>query len=341
MLTLKRFGITTGAAAAAAAKAAALCLEGTTPATVTIPTPIGLRLEIPVERVYREGDRCCGEVRKFAGDNPDVLNGVVVKVCVEPRGGGLEINCGRGVGIVTKPGLPVPPGECAINPVPRQMIAEALREAGFNEGLVVVEVPGGEELAKFTKNAELGIVGGISILGTTGLEFPVSDADYLGHIEAELKTVRAGSDVVVLATGNRAVEYARREFGDIVVKVGDWVGAAAELAARLDFKAIVIAGLPAKIAKIAAGALNTHSSYCDARVETLVYAALKAGIPYDLVSKLIDVTSVAEALHVLGPYSGEVLTVVARRAKERLSRHVGREVMVVIYDEEGRRVGVA
>ena len=334
MLTLKRFGITTGAAAAAAAKAAVLSLSGESTRAVTIPTPIGLRLEIPVERVYRDGEWHCAEVKKFSGDNPDVLNGAVIRACVRP--GPLKITCGRGVGVVSRPGLPVPPGECAINPVPRQMILDAVREAGAGEVEILVEVPEGERLAELTMNRDVGVLGGISILGTTGIEFPVSDEEYLGHIETELKAVRAASKLAVLATGNRAVEYARRDFGDVVVKVGDWVGAAVKLAVERGFDEVAVAGLPAKLVKVAAGALNTHHRYCDARMESLIYAAVAAEVPYDVLKKVMGAQSVAEALTYLGDYREAVLSVVAGRVKERLSRHAGREVKVVIYSEDGR-----
>ena len=333
MLTLKRFGITTGAAAAAAAKAAALSLRGEFPRAVTIPTPIGLRLEIPVERIYIDGGWHCAEVRKFSGDNPDVLDGAVIKACVRP--GPLKITCGSGVGVVSRPGLPVPPGECAINPVPRQMILDAVGEAGVGEVEILVEVPEGERLAELTTNRDVGVLGGISILGTTGIEFPVSDEEYLGHIEAELRAVRAASKLAVLATGNRAVEYAKRDFGDVVVKVGDWVGAAVKLAVEMGFK-VVVAGLPAKLVKVAAGALNTHHRYCDARMESLIYAAVAADVPYEVLRKVAEAQSVAEALTYLGQHREAVLSVVAGRVKERLSRHAGREVKVVIYSEDGR-----
>nr|KJR73018.1 MAG: cobalt-precorrin-6A synthase [Thermoproteus sp. AZ2] len=342
MLTLKRFGITTGAAAAAAAKAAALYARGVAASSVTIPTPIGLRLEVAVERQYSRGGVYCAEVRKFSGDNPDVLDGALFRVCVEPGEGGLVIKCGEGVGRVTRPGLPVPPGECAINPVPRAMIVEALKEAGFVGGVVLVEVPGGEELAKLTMNEDVGVVGGISILGTTGIEMPMSDEEYPVHLEAELKAVGAAQrDKVVLAFGNKATEFAKLRHGDVVVKIGDWVGYAVEMAAEMGFGSITVAGLPAKLVKVAAGAMNTHSKYCDARLETLTYAAAAAGVPYDYLLKIISAKSVAEALAAVAPYKRAILEVVARRAAERLRRYVGREVHVEVYLEDGEVAAVA
>lgn len=335
MLTLKRFGITTGAAAAAAAKAAALAARGVAVDRVTIPTPIGLRLEVAVERVYREGEVWCAEVKKFSGDNPDVLDGVVIRACFKEGGTGVVVKGGRGVGVVKRPGLPVPPGEHAINPVPRWMITEAVREAGYASGEVVVEVPDGEALAELTMNRDVGIEGGISILGTTGIEFPTSDEDYIRHVEAELKYVRANSDLVVVASGNRAAEFSRMRFGDVVVKVGDLIGDAVKMAAGLGFAEIWVAGLPGKMVKVAAGAMNTHSRFCDARVETVVYAAVAAGVPAEVVKKAADSASVAEALIKLGPYRRDVLGVVARRARQRLEGYAGREVRVVIYMDSG------
>jgi len=172
MLTLKRFGITTGAAAAAAAKAAALAARGVAVDRVTIPTPIGLRLEVAVERVYREGEVWCAEVKKFSGDNPDVLDGAVIRACFKEGGTGVVVKGGRGVGVGKRPGLPVPPGEHAINPVPRWMITEAVREAGYASGEVVVEVPDGEALAELTMNRDVGIEGGFLYLELRGLSFP-------------------------------------------------------------------------------------------------------------------------------------------------------------------------
>ncbi|CCC81734.1 cobalt-precorrin-5B (C(1))-methyltransferase CbiD [Thermoproteus tenax] len=335
MLTLKRFGITTGAAAAAAAKAAALYARRIEAKAVVVPTPIGLRLEVSVERQYREGEWSCAEVRKFSGDNPDVLDGAVIKACFTPGEAPLRIIGGRGVGIATRPGLPVPPGEFAINPVPRAMIAEAVAEAGYRGGTVVIEVPDGERLAELTMNKDVGVVGGISILGTTGLEMPVSDEDYVRHVEAELKYVRTASEVVVVASGNRAVEFSRARWGDIVVKVGDLIGEAVRMAAEMGFSEIIVAGLPAKLAKVAAGALNTHSRLCDARVEAVAHAAVLAGVPPEVVRAAAESSSVGEALVRLDRFRGRVLEVLARRAKERLSKYAGREVKVVIFYDNG------
>ncbi|MEM1519402.1 MAG: cobalt-precorrin-5B (C(1))-methyltransferase CbiD [Pyrobaculum sp.] len=332
MIPLKRFGITTGLAAAAAAKAAALKLRGESPTAVVVPTPIGLRIEVSVESTYIDGDVACGEVRKFSGDNPDVLDGALVRACVKPARS-FEIKCGRGVGVVTKPGLPVPPGECAINPVPRMMIEAAVREAGLDGAVVVVEVPDGERLAALTMNYKVGVVGGVSILGTTGIEYPVSDEDYIQHIEAELNVLQKKSSLVVLAQGNQSAKAAAMLFGDVVVKIGDLVGDAVRSAAALGFKKIYVATMPGKLAKIASGAMNTHSKYCDCRVESVAYSALAVGVPVEIIKKLGD--SVGEAIEALGKWRTAVVLNMAQRAKAKILERTGAAVGIYVFDKTG------
>lgn len=340
-MRLLRFGITTGAAAAAAAKAAALALlRGERPGAVVVPTPIGLRVEVPVEavEVTADGGEACASVRKFAGDNPDVLDGALVRACVRRLpGGGVAVRGGRGVGVVTRPVKGMEVGGPAISQAARAIIEAAVREVG--DGLeVTVEVPEGEALAAGTMNPAVGIVGGVSILGTTGIEWPVSSEDYLGHIEAELEAIRRSSDAVALALGNTAVAYAEAAYGrDAVVKVGDRVGDALRIAARLGFRKAAVVSMPGKAAKLAAGLLNTHSEVGDARLEALVYAAVAAGLDCQAVRRAASAASVAEGLAALGDGAGAALAVMAARAKERLRRAAGSmELEVVIVDEAGR-----
>lgn len=334
MIPLLRFGITTGLAAAAAAKAAALRALGKEAKAVVVPTPIGLRIEVPVERTYVEGEVSCAEVRKFSGDNPDVLDGAFIKACVKLGGSEVVIKAGRGVGVVTKPGLPVPPGEPAINPIPRRMITEAFREVAEG-GVVVVEVPGGEELALKTMNPELGIVGGISILGTTGIEYPVSDEEYLGHVEAELKALRQSSETVFLAQGNQSAAAARKLFGDVVVKIGDLVGDSVKIAWALGFRAIYVATMPGKLAKLACGALNTHHKYCDCRTASVAYSALRVGAPLDAVKAALSASTVEEALLSLGDYALPTLRDMAARAKEAVYKSLKVKVGIVAFRRDG------
>ncbi|WP_243669342.1 cobalt-precorrin-5B (C(1))-methyltransferase CbiD [Vulcanisaeta sp. JCM 16161] len=314
----RRFGITTGAAAAAAAKAAALALvNGTVVKAVVIPTPVGLRIEVPVEYVELGPDHACASVKKFAGDNPDVLNGVEIMACVyRCPSCDIDIIGGEGIGIVTRPGLKVPPGEKYISPTARQMILAAVSEVIKGGVRVVVHVPEGRKLAELTMNRDVGIEGGVSILGTTGIEMPMSDEEFIEHIRAELMAVREsrGTERVVLATGNTAFKHSQALYGDVVVKIGDWVSKAIEEALALGFRNIIIAGLPGKITKVAAGLLNTHSRYGDARVETITHASVLAGVDIATLRKVAEARSVAEALTYLGPYSKPVLEIIAKRA---------------------------
>ncbi len=186
-------------------------IKGVTPNSVTIPTPVGLRLEVAVDRVFTEGGYVCADVRKIAGDNPDKLDNAVIRACVHPIGEGtIRIVGGRGVGKVVRPGLSIPMGESAISPpTAKLMIENAVREVVSSGVEVIIEVPNGEELARFTMNEDVGIIGGISILGTTGIEWPVSDESFIQHIKAQLMALRRDGDGVVIASGNRLLTSPR------------------------------------------------------------------------------------------------------------------------------------
>ncbi|GAB6943312.1 cobalt-precorrin-5B (C(1))-methyltransferase CbiD [Vulcanisaeta sp. JCM 14467] len=346
MNTLRRFGITTGAAAAAAAKAAVVfLLTNERPGAVVVPTPIGLRIEVPVEGVWRDGEYSCAEVRKFSGDNPDVLDGAVIRACVRVvEGTEVRVFGGRGVGVVTRSGLRVGVGEWAISPAARGMVVSAVREVTGVGLEVVIEVPNGEALAEKTMNRLVGVVGGISILGTTGIETPVSSEDYIEHIKCELNAVRQAFDYVVIAPGNSAARYASSLFdGGAVVKVGDRVGDAVRLASTL-FSRVVLAGLPAKLLKVYAGILNTHYTQGDARIESLTHAAVIAGLPYDVVARVANSLSVEEAFsYMTKDERRRVMGVVAERVLTRLAGLSPRTAFcVVIFDYDGEvlaRVG--
>ncbi|MCS7110875.1 MAG: cobalt-precorrin-5B (C(1))-methyltransferase CbiD [Ignisphaera sp.] len=340
---LKRFGITTGAAAAAAAKAAALyTIRRVGLEAVVVPTPIGLRIEIPVEAIYTFGDSVCAVVRKFAGDNIDVLDGVAITACVRVRGDrSITVAGGRGVGVVTRPGLPIPVGQKAISPSAREMIIAAVREVSSDVGFdVVVEVPVGEELARRTVNEAVGIVGGISILGTTGIEWPVSSSEDLHRIGIELDITRSRYSDVVIAVGNRSYTYASRIYTpEIIVKVGDSVGWAVLEARNRGFSKIVIAALPSKALKLAAGLFNTSSRVGDARIETLTHACAAVGLDPSTVRMVALSHSVGEALEVLGSSAtARVFEYIGGRVVDRFKRVHGIEIGVVIFSRDGEVV---
>ncbi|WP_297055838.1 cobalt-precorrin-5B (C(1))-methyltransferase CbiD [Thermosulfurimonas sp.] len=261
-----RTGYTTGACAAAAAKAAVLALLGEPPSQVEIPFPDGKRRSLPVKDVRRENDTARASVIKDAGDDPDITNGVEVVVEVQKmreEGGEIHLLAGEGVGRVTKPGLPIPPGEPAINPVPREMIRRAVSEAlsGRRWSLAItVSVPGGEELSRKTLNPRLGIVGGLSILGTTGIVKPLSSEAWLATIEASLSVARAvGLSEVVLSFGRTSEMAHERHYGlaeEAYVLMGDFVEFALRRTQAFGFRRVWLCGQWAKLLKCAAVAEN-------------------------------------------------------------------------------------
>lgn len=270
-----RTGITTGACAAAAAKAAAILLCGDASIThVDIPLPDGERITVPVLYARREGERATAAVRKDAGDDPDVTHGLEVQATVWfAQGPGVAILGGEGVGTVTKPGLQVPPGEPAINPVPRRMIRQALAEVTDRPLCVEIAIPGGRQIAAKTFNPRLGVVGGLSILGTTGIVRPFSNQAIRDTIRCSLDVAAAcGVTAAVLAPGNIGARAARRHFNlaeQQVVEVSNEWGFALEALGGRSFTALLVVGHPGKLAKLADGEWDTHSSRSPAAVQAV------------------------------------------------------------------------
>ena len=281
-----RSGYTTGACAAAAAKGAVRLLAGCSggkiknPERVSIPLPGGKRAHFKLQKCSAGGGGvAAASVIKDAGDDPDVTNGAEIEASarfVEGADGQVIIKGGEGVGVVTRPGLPVPPGRPAINPVPEMMIREAVGEALKKAGCknkkgktdaaleITISVPEGRRLARRTLNARLGIVGGISILGTTGIVKPLSGEAWKASITASMKVARAmGTDTVVLSAG-RTSERAHMKQAKVklpeaaYVLMGDYVGFSLGEAARLGFSGIHLCAQWAKMLKIAMGAPDTH-----------------------------------------------------------------------------------
>jgi len=341
LTTLKRFGITTGASAAASAKASVIfLLRNEKPKSVTIPTPVGLRLEIFVDGYEKgEGEEYCATVSKFSGDNPDVLDGLKIVSCSSRYDSGVIVEGGKGIGVVTKPGLKLDIGSKAISPIAKQMIIDAVKEVVDSGVKIRVDVPEGEKIYEKTMNKDVGVVGGISILGTTGIEYPVSDDEYLEHIKSEICVVKTlGNQKIVLAPGNTSFEYARKMFGDSVVKIGDRIGDSVKLAFEQGFSHVIVVSLPGKITKVAAGLLNTHSKYGDARVETITHASVVARLSYDKIEKIANSVTVAEAMTYLDDEEKKkVFSVVAKRVISRLRRLADEEkrIGVVIISDQG------
>jgi cobalt-precorrin-5B (C1)-methyltransferase len=260
-----RTGYTTGSCAAAAAKAAAILLaEGRIVEEVAILLPGGQRITLPIAYVRRAGGGAEAGVVKDAGDDPDVTNGALVAAAVAwQTGDGVEFAAGVGVGTVTKPGLALAPGEVAINPVPRRMITEALREVTPRSVRVTISIPGGGEIARKTFNPRIGILGGLSILGTTGIVRPFSCSALRESLKCALGVAEAaGIRAPVFVPGHigERAARARLRVTDLqVVEVGNEWGFVLDEALRHSFTELLILGHPGKLAKLTAGDWDTHS----------------------------------------------------------------------------------
>ncbi len=309
-----RTGYTTGACASAAAKAAWLALlAGRFPETVCITLPGGERPEFPLALAEMGEEVARAGIVKDAGDDPDVTHGalIIARVRPLPKGSGTVFRAGEGVGTVTLPGLPLPVGEPAINPGPRLMIREALTEALVEAGRdaegdldveVTISIPGGEKLAERTMNARLGIIGGLSVLGTTGIVRPYSCAAWIAAIREGVDVARAlGLPHIVGATGRTSERAAAKHFDlpqQALVDMGDFAGGLLKYVRAHPVERLTIAGGPAKLAKLGHGALDLHS-----KRSTVDMAALAhwCGDP-----RVAQASSVAHALE-LAPRLAEAI----------------------------------
>lgn len=266
MVTKKlRTGFTTGTCAAAAAKAATLVLTGQPcPSEVGVRLPDSSAVLLPVDSSGDNRGSAWASVRKDAGDDPDVTDGVLVEATVSWIAEGVEIAAGPGVGIVTKPGLAVPPGRPAINPVPQSMIEQSVREVTPRGVRVTISIPGGEQLAEKTFNPRLGVVGGLSILGTSGIVRPFSTPALRDALKCALDVAEAcGINAPVLVPGRIGERSARRHLRvstEQLIEVGNEWGFVLDEAAKRPFERVLLFGHPGKLAKLAEDQWDTHSS---------------------------------------------------------------------------------
>ena len=326
-----RLGYTTGSCAAAASKAAGwMLLTGAPLKTISLQTPKGITLELPIFDIQRGADTVSCAVRKDSGDDPDVTNGILiyakVQLISEPT---IQIDGGKGIGRVTKEGLDQPVGEAAINSVPRQMIRENLEEikklldyhGGFS---VIISAPQGEEIARKTFNPRLGITGGISILGTSGIVEPMSDSALVETIRLELKQRRLrGAKTVLLTPGNYGMDFITGSLGiepEKPVMVSNFIGDALDICQELEFSDVLLVGHIGKLVKIAGGMLNTHSKYGDCRMEILSSYAAACGLPANAVKEMLNCVTCDDALRIMKLY--EVDSAVLSHLAERISFHL-------------------
>lgn len=309
---MARFGFTTGSCAAAAAKAAAyMLISGREKLKISIETPKGIVYQADILKIsHKKGAVSCA-VRKDGGDDPDVTTGLLiyakVSFCLE-RTEGIVIDGGAGIGRVMQPGLDQPVGNAAINHVPREMICKEVQEicALFDyKGALDVEIyaPDGEKTAARTFNPRLGIVGGISILGTSGVVEPMSAQALLDTIRVELRQRRAkGFSYVAVSPGNYGLDFMKETYGydlDRSVKCSNFIGQTIDMAAELGFDKMLLTGHIGKLIKVAGGIMNTHSSEGDCRMELLAACAVKKEVDIKSVKAILDCSATEAALDIL------------------------------------------
>jgi cobalt-precorrin-5B (C1)-methyltransferase len=348
-----RRGWTTGACATAAAKAAyTALLTGVFPDPVTIRLPRGQTPSFPLAHSALDDGLARAGVVKDAGDDPDVTHGALVVASVHrgESGSGITFFAGEGVGTVTRHGLPLPPGEPAINPAPRAMIGDALKSVAAEHGVaanvaVTIAIPGGERLAQRTWNPRLGIVGGLSVLGTTGIVIPYSCSAWIHAIRQGIDVARAaGIGHVAGATGKTSEVAVRKFHGlgeDAIVDMGDFVGGMLKYIARHPVKRVTVAGGFAKLTKLAQGHLDLHSARSEVDFERLADMAARLGAANDVCTSIRQANTAAEALGFGSPFG--IADAVARAALDVAQAEVGgaATVDVLVIDRQGGAIGHA
>lgn len=349
---LKR-GWTTGACATAAAKAACAALVGGGfPDPVEITLPSGQKVGFALAQSRIGPGEAMAAIVKDAGDDPDVTHGALVMATVRHgvAGSGVTFRRGEGVGLVTRPGLPIPVGEPAINPVPRKMITQAVREAA-GEGAdfeVELSVPGGEVMAQRTMNPRLGILGGISILGTTGIVIPYSCSAWIHSIYRGIDVARAmGLTHVAGATGNASEIAVQKHHGlheVALIDMGDFVGGMLKYLRNHPVARVTIAGGVAKMTKLAQGMLDLHSKRGPADLEALAAVTSEAGGSAGLAEAIRGANTVAHAFGLAGQEGialGDAVAAAGWRTAAAVLNDPGVALEILVYDREGNLRGQA
>lgn len=345
-----RTGFTTGTCAAAGAKAGVLAISGQKKILqVDVMLPRGDTIKIGIKECrYSERTARCAVI-KDGGDDPDVTHGaqIVTEISLTDDAGDIVIEGGQGVGTVTKPGLGLEIGGPAINPVPKSMIAQSVRDAGA--GLLarhgvraVISVPDGEKLAPKTDNPRLGIVGGISILGTSGIVVPFSTASFAASIRQNLDVAVAMNDeIVILTTGGRSEAFARQiiDLPDhCFVQMGDFVGYTIQQCAKKRIKKAYVVGFIGKLAKMAAGVKQTHVKGSKVDMGLLAELASKAQVDDDTIRQIRMANTARHVLEIVQDH-GAFFDELCRRVHESLDSQAGPALEVILFDFEGRVLG--
>lgn len=340
-------GYTTGACATAASVASVLWQKtGKCPKYVQIDTPIGRTLVLDVFETEQFG-KCY--VIKDGGDDPDVTHGCQVHSFVElqeKEEGQILFCAGNGVGIVTEEGLKVSKGEPAINPVPREMMRKELEKLiGKQNAVITISIPDGEELAKKTLNPKLGIIGGLSILGTTGIVRPMSEDALKDSLLLELQMRKnQGVKELLLSPGLSGETMAKAYLGQDIcsIQMGNYVGFMIEEAAELGFEKLIIAGAVGKILKLSAGIMNTHSHIADGRNEILCTHSALLGASKEVVQELYKTKTTKKAMEILRREGlMDIWKEIGKRAVDYCTVRSGYrlKVRVILFDDQGNAIG--
>lgn len=350
-----RTGYTTGSCGAAAAKAAAyMLLSKETIFNVSLMTPKGIRLFLDVECIEAGSDYVSCAVQKDSGDDPDVTDGIYVYAKVSRcKGDKITLDGGEGVGRVTKRGLLQEIGEAAINKVPRTQILEAVEEQrrrfSYSGGLhVLISIPGGRELAEKTFNPRLGIMGGISVLGTSGIVEPMSEKALTETIYLEMKILKEnGHDWCYVVPGNYGSDFLTRKLkydGSLAVKCSNYIGETIDDAVTLGMKGILLIGHVGKLVKLAAGVMNTHSRQADCRMEVLAAHAAMAGAGNKAVRELMccltttEAVDVLKGLGILKPVMDSIMEKIEFHLRNRAGEQL--ETGAIVFSKEEGILGV-
>lgn len=353
---LLRFGYTTGTCATAATKAAATMLFNREyVSSVSIVTPNQTNLTIDVLNPQFDSNFACCSIQKDSGDDPDITNGILIssKVRLLPDTSDIIIEGGKGVGKVTKPGLDQPVGEFAINSVPRQMIKNSLNElanennydGGFH---VLISVPGGENIANKTFNPDLGIIGGISILGTTGIVEPMSAKALADSIKLEISMISAeNNDSILIFLGNFGKKFSVEDL-NLSPKPGimcsNFIDVALDSSVEYGFNKILLVGHIGKLVKLGIGMFNTHSNNGDGRIETLLSCALEAGADINTLRKIQESITTNAVLDIL--WETNLLNKTMDILKSRILHYINKripsnvEIGFVCFTNSGEYSGI-
>lgn len=336
-------GVTTGTCATACALASAVWqMTGCCPAAVIVDTPAGRSVNMKI--IEGKYPKC--SVIKDAGDDPDVTDGCMVSAvtAIGSEDGPITYVGGEGVGTVTAPGLKVAVGEPAINPVPRQMIEQHVRKViGTRQASVTISIKDGEALAKRTFNPRLGIVGGLSVLGTTGIVRPMSEEAVKASLSAELSVRLAKTKHIVFVPGNSAEKAMIEKYGALsFVQISNYVGYMLDEAWRMGAETILIAGFAGKLVKVAADIMNTHSHVADGRRETVcTFAALNGG-NRELIERLYECKTIQKNIEVIKEAALECIwPQIAETAADKCRLRTGGEIniAVMLLDKDGEIIG--